>query len=675
MAYNSPMNRHTNQAFIHAYKALNTAQKKAVDAIEGPVMVVAGPGTGKTQILTLRIANILAKTDTEPENILALTFTEAAAANMRRRLAELIGNPAYRVTINTFHGFCNDIIRKYPEDFPRIIGSKPITEIEQVGIVEEIIEGENSAPDFVLLRPFGDRFLYVRDIVSSISELKREGVTPEQFSKLVADAKKDFEKIDDLYHDKGAHKGKMKGEYQKLERKILKNEELARAYSLYRAALTEKKQYDFSDMILEVLETLKQSNEKNNRPGGKNKNNADLLLLLQEEYQYILVDEHQDTNNAQNMILELLMSYHENPNLFVVGDEKQAIFRFQGASLDNFYYFKNRYPNALLITLTENYRSTESILKNAESLLPGREALQKNASHAEKPIHIVELENETSERYFIAHDILEKIKSGIPAEEIAILYRNNKDAFPIARDLDRLGIPYTIESDQELFSQGDVKKLLIIMRTIAEYGNDLYMTEMLHLSLFNLDPLDVYKVLRSAGDRRKYSLYDILTTPKLLSEVELQDPGALISLVERIKKWVKESRKTDLQTFFEHIVLDSGLLEDMLGSSSGGQGIASDRFDAISALFIEVRELAGRKSDATIGDFFIYLDTIKKHNLFLKRKNQNPIKGRVRLMTVHKSKGQEFLHVYIVRAVHGNFGGKIDRDRLPLIDEVYLAGK
>ncbi len=657
MPYNSPMNRDTNQAFIHAYKALNTAQKKAVDAIEGPVMVVAGPGTGKTQILTLRIANILAKTDTEPENILALTFTEAAAANMRRRLAELIGNPAYRVTINTFHGFCNDIIRKYPEDFPRIIGSKPITEVEQVSIVEQIID----VSDFVLLRPFGDRFLYVRDIVSSISELKREGVTPEHFTKLVSDAKKDFEKINDLYHDKGAHKGKMKGEYQKLERKILKNQELAQAYVLYQAALTENKQYDFSDMILEVLETLKNSTSAKK---------SDLLLMLQEEYQYILVDEHQDTNNAQNKIIELLMSYHESPNLFVVGDEKQAIFRFQGASLDNFYYFKNRYPNALLITLTENYRSTESILKNAESLLPGREALRKNVSHTEKPIHIVELESEASERYFIAHDVLAKIKSGISAEEIAILYRNNKDAFPIARDLERLGIPYTIESDQELFSQSDVKKLLIIMRAIAEYGNDLYMTEILHLSLFDLDPLDMYKVLRNAGDRRKYSIYDIVTSPKLMGEIALKDPEALASLAERMKKWVKESRKTDLQTFFEHIVLDSGLLEDML-SSGEGQGKASDRFEAISALFNEVRELAGRKPDATIRDFFIYLDTIKKHNLFLKRKNQNPIKGRVRLMTVHKSKGQEFSHVYIIRAVHGNFGGKIDRDRLPLIEEVY----
>ena len=126
--------------FDELYNKLNPEQKRAVDAVEGPVVVVAGPGTGKTQILTLRIANILRKTDTNPENILALTFTEAAAANMRRRLAEIIGSPAYSVCINTFHGFCNDIIKKYPEEFPKIIGAEQSSEIEQVKIVESLLE-------------------------------------------------------------------------------------------------------------------------------------------------------------------------------------------------------------------------------------------------------------------------------------------------------------------------------------------------------------------------------------------------------------------------------------------------------------------------------------------------------------------------------------------------------
>ncbi len=640
------------EAFDEAYKELNKAQKEAVDTIEGPVMVIAGPGTGKTQILTLRIANILAKTDTEPENILALTFTEAATHNMRRRLAELIGNSAYRVVINTFHGFCNDIIRRFPEDFPRIIGSKSITEVDQVAIIETVIE----EGDFVLLKPFGDKFLYVRDIVGSISELKREGVTPEDFAERIKAEQKEFAHIPDLYHDKGAHKGKMKGDYQKLERKLLKNEELARVYQLYQDALTEKKQYDFNDMILEVKKALEQ--------------NKSLLQILQEEHQYVLVDEHQDTNNAQNKIVELLMSYHSSPNLFVVGDEKQAIFRFQGASLENFQYFKHSYPKVKLITLTENYRSTQTVLDTAERLLASQSPLRKNAPHTELPIRIAEFATDASERYFIAHDIQEKINppnppagggGGVAPEDIAILYRNNKDAFPIARDLARLGIPHTIESDQELFTQSDVRTLLIILDAVANYGKEEKITALLHLPLFAIDPLDTYKTLRKAADLRKNNLYDLLDTSEVKDIAEL---GI------KLKNWVKESKKIDLLNFFEHIIRDSGLLEDMLGSGNAGE-----RFDAVNALFDEVKQLVEIKNDATLADFFVYIETIKKHKLFLKRKAQGNAKGKVRLMTAHRSKGLEFAHVYIIRAQDGIWGGKIDRDRLPLIESVYKLVK
>ncbi len=635
--------------FEESYKKLNKEQRAAVDAIEGPVMVVAGPGTGKTQILSLRIANILKKTDTKPEQILALTFTEAAAYNMRRRLAQLVGSVAYRVTINTFHGFCNDVIKKYPEDFPRIIGSKGITEVEQVSIIEKIIE-EGS---FVLLKPFGDRFLYVRDILKSISELKREGISCTQFSELVIKEKREFTTIPDLYHVKGAHKGKMKGEYQKYERKILKNEELATIYTAYERALTERKQYDFNDMILEVLKTLLV--------------NTTLLQMLQEEHQYILVDEHQDTNNAQNKIIEQIMSYHENPNLFVVGDEKQAIFRFQGASLENFNYFQKIYPTAKLITLTENYRSTQTVLDTAHRLIPGRVPLTKNVSHTEKAIQIGEFETEASERYFVAHDIKKKIDTGVPASEIAILYRNNKDAFPIARDLARLGVSCVIESDEDLFSQSDVQKLLVILRAVCGYGNDVHLVPLLHVSLFGIDPLDMYKFLQTVSLTKEYSVYDYLSEQRLLEKMGLPTKDSpLVALGGKLKRWVHESHEKDLMTFFEYIVRDSGLLENIIT-----HGNSIERLDALNALFDEVRSIVEINAQATLTDFFAYIDTIKKHNLFLRRHRGRSAGNAVHLMTVHRAKGLEFAHVYIIRVVNGVFGGKIERERLPLIESVY----
>jgi len=616
--------------FNDLYKKLNSAQKEAVDTTEGPVMVVAGPGTGKTQVLTLRIANILQKTDTAPENILALTFTDAAGQNMRRRLTEIIGPLAYRVAIKTFHTFCNDIIKNYPEEFPRIIGSRQITEIDQIAAIEELVD----VLSLEILRPFGDRFLYIRDILSSINELKREGVTPEEFEKVVTKEKKNFGEIPDLYYERGAYQGKMKGEYQKLEKQIKKNTELAIIYTAYEEALIKKKIYDYSDMIMEVLKTLQV--------------NENLLLLLQEEYQYILVDEYQDTNNAQNKIVELLMSYHKNPNIFVVGDEKQAIFRFQGASLENFLYFKNLYPEAKLITLTENYRSTQTILDSVHSLISS--TLHANVDFPEKPLHLVSFNSPDVENYFLAEDIKLKIDSGVKPEEIAVLYRDNHDAFSIARLLEKFGVPYQIESDQDLFSDSDVSKIITLLRVANNYGQDEDLAAALHLDFLNIPLLEVYKLIRQSHDER-ISLYDLIErTP----------------LAQKFSHWARLAKNENLLKVFETVFEESGLLRAMME-----KGNIIERFEAINAFWSELQGLTESNPKARLADLFKYLETIEKHKLFIRKRKISPRSGRVRLMTVHRAKGLEFDHVYIAGAYDGHFGGRRSLDRLPLLSAVY----
>lgn len=329
--------------FEKQYSQLNPAQKEAVDAIEGAIMVVAGPGTGKTKTLTLRIANILIKTQINPENILALTFTEAAAHEMRNRLIQIIGHDAYRVEITTFHSFCNYLIKRNQEEFSEIISSESANEIDQL----EIIEQAMGNLELELLRPLGDLSYYVRPILSQINQLKQENITPEKLEGAIDSAEKEITSSSDLYHEKGAHKGKMKSQYLKTIKDLAKDKELLMVYKEYVRKMTELKKYDYNDMLLKVIE--------------KFESHPYLLQLIQEKFQYFLVDEHQDTNAAQNKIVELLAGYFANPNLFVVGDEKQAIFRFQGATLENFLYFKKRYPNAKLINLAENYRSTKTI--------------------------------------------------------------------------------------------------------------------------------------------------------------------------------------------------------------------------------------------------------------------------------------------------------------------------
>lgn len=176
----------TTAGFNKLYKILNAAQKQAVDAIEGPVMVIAGPGTGKTQILTLRIANILRKTDTSPNSILALTFTESGVFSMRKRLVEMIGSAGYRVNIYTFHGFCNEIIKEFPDAFSRIIGANNINDIDKIGILKEII----LSLELKTLKPFGDNFYYIHPLKSKISELKRENISPKKLEGIIKAQKK-----------------------------------------------------------------------------------------------------------------------------------------------------------------------------------------------------------------------------------------------------------------------------------------------------------------------------------------------------------------------------------------------------------------------------------------------------------------------------------------------------
>ncbi len=638
--------------FNQLYKALNPAQKEAVDTIEGPVMVVAGPGTGKTQVLTLRLANILRLTDTAPENILALTFTESAAAAMRRRLAEIIGSRAYALVINTFHGFCNDIIKKYPEYFPRIIGSRHLTAIDQIHSVELVMAGVKLS----LLKPFGDPVLYVPSVVKAIEELKRQGVSVKRFAIIVKDAAAELKLRPDLRHPAGAHRGKVKAVYQKQFKQIEKNRELAKIYEAYEKYLVKQQLYDFSDMIMEVLKVLEAGSE--------------LLQLIQEEHQYILVDEHQDTNNAQNRILERLGSFHSQPNLFVVGDEKQAIFRFQGASLENFLYFKKQYPTAKLITLSDNYRSTQTILDSAHSLLPGftNTRLRARASFPREPIRIYGFSQSAMEPWFVARDIKKLLSRGVPAESIAILYRDNKDAGPVARALEQFGVPAVIESDQDLLVHPDIKKLLLMMQAVADFGNDDALMAALHVDYFRIDPLDIYEVV-AASRAKQVSLHQLLRAERKLQGLTLHTRTALRVAYHLLSQLTNLSHNLDLVTWVEKLIHGSGVLKATLLESD-----PTERLSVINRFYDEIVAMTDSHPEATLKDFLAYLKTVSSHRLLIKRGSTVVAPGQVRLMTIHRAKGLEFAYVYIINVHDGHFGNRTERQYLTLLPSVFLLG-
>ncbi len=640
------MDKAPREKFESEYEKLNEEQKKAVDTIEGPVMVVAGPGTGKTQILTMRIANILRETDTPPENILALTFTESGAASMRRRLTEIIGSAAYQVTITTFHGFANDIIQSYPDEFPEIIGSVNITDVDQIQLIRDIID---SLP-LSSLRPFGDPYFYLRPVMGALNVVKREGRSPQEFRALVEEERTAFETIEDLYYESGVHEGKLRGKYADIEKHLKRNEEFAMLYEAYQNKLRASHHYDYSDMILEVMRALER--------------NSELLLTLQEQYLYILVDEHQDTNSAQNRILELLANYFESPNLFVVGDPKQAIFRFQGASLENFNYFGNRYKNVAFITLQGNYRSTQTILDAARSLRPDSEALRAHAGHEEKPIHYFSFSAPEVERYFIAEDIKRRIEEGEFPEHIAVLYRENRDAGPLAHRFEQAGVPFVIESEEDVFRDEDIQKLLLLFKAIQHFGSGEELLRALVVDFLKIKPLDVYK-LSLAAYKEKRNPYDIINSMAMMEEMGIEDTETLAVLSRKLSAWKSAVQNTDAVHAFEFIIRDSGFLEHLLRHPSGEQKLAK-----LHALFDQVQSLLENNKGYTLENFFSYLDVVKEHEILLASPRVH-LPGRVHCMTAHKSKGLEFDVVYVVNAIEGRWGGRRHAEHLRVPKRVY----
>jgi DNA helicase-2/ATP-dependent DNA helicase PcrA len=639
--------------FLKQYTRLNSEQKEAVDTIEGPVMVIAGPGTGKTQILTLRIANILKKTDTAPEQILALTFTESGVFAMRKRLFSIVGSLAYRVNIYTFHGFCNDVIARYPEYFPRIIGRTVLTKVGKIALMEKIIDTE----PLDLLRPYGDPYYHVRSLLSTISDLKREAISPFELKRVIEKEEKDFNDIPEKVHVKGAHKGKMKGEYLDLQKHIAKQKELLIVYEAYEKKIAELKKFDYEDMILEAVSAIRE--------------HEDLRLILQESYQYLLADEHQDANASQNAVLELLSSYHENPNLFIVGDEKQAIFRFQGASLQNFLYFKERYKEAKVITLVENFRSAQNILdlshnlittNNGEDLPLPRPELR--AEGVEKgslaPITYTELANTEEEVRFVAERIVEQIKGGQSPREIAVLYRENKDAELLSEICARYNIPFVVHSESDALLDVEIAKLLLLLRAVVTPESNELVGKVLFLDFLSIPILDVYTVF-AALKRGEGSLIKLISKEHTLSSLELKDRKAILTFGNKLLEWHRAAKNKSLSDTVELVMKESGFLTYIIGLPH-----ALSALNKIDALLDELRVVLESNRSSKLADFLVHIDTLILYNMGIPARESVGSEECVSLMTVHKAKGLEFEHVYVTGLNDNKWGGKRSRDSFHL---------
>ena len=630
------------RSFDDAYASLNEAQRTAVDAIEGPVMVIAGPGTGKTQILTLRIANILLKTDTAPESILALTFTDAGVKAMRERLHRYIGARSYRVSINTFHGFCTRLISLYPDAYARIIGGRPANDIERFDVLRSILD----TPQIKKLRPMNNPTYYVQSIISIIGELKKEYITPDTFAEIIAGQEEELGSIEQ-YHLKGAHKGKVRSEYTKKEESIIKNRELLYVYRQYESALASQKLFDYEDMILQTIDALS--------------SNENMLRDLQETYQYILADEHQDVNGSQNKILELLCGFHTRPNLFVVGDEKQAIYRFQGASLENFLYFEDAYEGTQTIALTQNYRSGQQILDAAHDLVAVEEGPLRDlrlrldsAVNTKSDLQIASFSHQAVEDAWVVSQVETLIASGVQRDEIAVIVRTNREVESLTALLRKSAIAAEASSESDILEHPITRSVLTLLQSVVNLDHEEALREALHGAYWGISSNDLFRILSNRSHSR--TLHQLIRSESTLIELGLEAPESVL----RVGRVLDEAHSRDLtqqaHRVVEYLLQESGLLEHVLRIDpyEGGR--------VIRRIYDEIERTVVQEHKSDLSSVCRLFALHQEHGIPLLAPFIPGAHETVRVLTAHKSKGLEFEAVLIPHVHDGLWGGKKRRE-------------
>jgi len=646
-------------AFTKAYDQLNEAQKKAVETIEGPVMVIAGPGTGKTQTLAVRIANILRKTQMQPSNILCLTYSNTGVKAMRERLRQIIGPDAYGVTVETVHSFCNGIILQHPHLFEDFSALEQVSEIERLRIIRSLMHKLGAGSILGKLSPEHDR---AYEILGRITEMKREGVSPSDLTKLVPEYRKEISLT-----DSGKERDQSTQAYKDGLRRVKQLEEFSTLYQGYNKELQKSHRYDYEDMVLVCNAVLAKHDW--------------LLADLQVRYQYILVDELQDLNGTQNKLIEILTTSHikgEEPNLFVVGDDDQAIHRFQGAEMKNMLLFLERFSSSEIIAITRNYRSLQPILDAASTLIAQNQQrlvnaipnvekkLQSTFSAASERPQFLRYPSTETEHAGIMQILREAHNQATPWTEMAILCRSNAELSEIFDVLCTAGIPAVLTAKQDLLLQNEVLQTIALLRSIENPDDTVHLSTALGCRTLHCHPADLGRVwcalreMNQSGKKRSLRSF-------LLAELSSLPPS-LATAVELIESLHAERGSITLPQLLEHTLKKSGLLPSGKDTEANPLVIA-----ALHRFFEYVRDRAYESKSLTLSTLLHDLeDFLREKHLKLEYDVPHLTTDGVQLMTAHKSKGLEFDLVIVPHVRYGNWGNRRQGKGIALPDHLIL---
>lgn len=585
-----------NGAFEAEYKKLNKAQKEAVEAIEGPVMVIAGPGTGKTQVLALRIANILKQTDTPADGVLCLTFTNSGVRAMRERLQRLVGERASQVKIATFHSFSASLLEEFYEALGFSAPPRLLDEKDAVLLADHLLEDG----EWEYLRPRSGGAHNFKNLKSLISFLKREEISPEALAELVEVEIKNFEHDPANISTRGPSKGSLKKDAEAKIEHLKRSLEAARFYREYELLKAKDNLADYDDILNLTTKLLLES--------------AEARASVAERYLYVLVDEHQDSSGVQNKFLELVWGEVEKPNLFVVGDDRQLIYGFNGASLSHFESFRETF-GAKLITLVENYRSTQNILNLADQIFESSLAKGKLKSVRQggEPVRLVEAAFPRDEIIKAGLEIKALMKKGLVPEDCAILVPKKYQIRSALAILSHLGLPVAGAGQVSFFESESARSLIRALKVVAEPFNRHYLAEFLLDRYSGLSSLEANEYLHQTSGRPSI---DKLPELKALAE----EHSNIYELVQKVAN----------EIFFKNSLGDD--LLDCVEATRTMLHLALSRLE--------------KNPKITVSQFISFLNHLEEYGEDLPLAVFEGGEG-VRVMTLHSSKGLEFEYVWI----------------------------
>jgi len=602
---------------------LNNEQKQAVNHKDGPLLIIAGAGTGKTRVITSRILHLINSEGVDPGEILALTFTEKAANEMVERVDVDMKLGYEEICIKTFHSFSDHLLREVGHEIGLSRNYKLLTAFDQWFFFKKHLF------DFDLnyYRPLGNPNHFIYDLLSHFNRLKDELIRPEAYIEYA-------KKIED-----------------EDERK--KSLEIASAFKKYQELLIKDNAMDFADLTYYVLKLFK------DRPS--------VLKEYQNKYKYILVDEFQDTNYAQ---FELVMNLASGfKNICVVGDDDQSIYKWRGASLSNILQFTNNFSDAKNLVLVENYRSTQNILDSAYKLIqnnnPDRLEAKNNVNKHLKcsvkendPVEIHHFNSFLDEAEFVAKQILKIQKTeNLEFSDFAILIRANELGNPFVTELNSLQIPYQIRNPKGLLSLPEIKDIVSIIKFLANPFDDVSLLRVLKIEVFGITMAKILEILNLNKKDHLINLLKEKDTP--LPGLE-SDEGKLRQLLDHL---VEFSKNNPVGLVCNEFLQKSGYLHDLVNKEK------FEEIENINEFAKHVSKFEKDNENKSVSDFASYLDLLQEANLTLQG-DQVPDKNSVQILTVHAAKGLEFPYVFVVNTVKGRFPSTRRRDSFDIPDEL-----